>query len=164
MKRSTRIISIISILLLGICLVIGGCQTSKKPTTPSKKPLVTTPAQKTRTTTPSTTAYPKTTAKRVTAEAMKVAGVRSAYTVISNRNIYIGLEMKGTGTSSAQVEKMVVSKVKKMEPGYSVSATSDKKTVASIKRIALGTAAGKPLTTFKTDLTGIEKRLKSTLK
>ncbi|HCF70313.1 MAG TPA: sporulation protein, partial [Syntrophomonas sp.] len=82
----------------------------------------------------------------------------------SNRNIYIGLELNSATTSAAQTEKMVVDRVKQMEPGYSVSATSDKNTVASIKSIARGVAGGKPLSNFKNDLDKIDQRLKSTLK
>lgn len=157
MKTSTRIISTVSILILGISLVIGGCQTSKKPmnpTTPAKRPQVTSPA---------TPSYQTQTAKRVSAEATKVAGVTAAYTVVSSKNIYIGLGLSGmgTGTNSAQVEKMVVDRVKKMEFGYSVYATSDKNTVASIKNIADDIAGGKPLSSFKTQLNNIDQRIKS---
>lgn len=156
MKKSSRIISIVSVLLVGISLVIGGCQTSQKPVSP-------TPAKK-QTATPAVPSYPQQTANRATAEAAKVSGVKSAYSVVSNRNIYIGLELTGTGTNSAQIEKMVVDRVKKMESGYSVSATSDKNTVASIKNIARGVAGGKPLTSFKTELNKLDQRFKSTLK
>jgi len=157
LKKSTRIIATCFILILGVSLVIGGCQTSKKPVSP-------TPSEKPQVTNPTTSKYPQQTANRVTTEAAKVSGVKSAYTVISNRNIYIGLELNSATTSAAQTEKMVVDRVKQMEPGYSVSATSDKNTVASIKSIARGVAGGKPLSNFKNDLDKIDQRLKSTLK
>jgi YhcN/YlaJ family sporulation lipoprotein len=157
LKISTRIISMVSILLLGICLAVSGCQTAQKPVSP-------TPNKNPHAITPQTQSYPQRIANDATSEAVKVSGVRTAYAVVSGRNIYVGLELSGNGMNSAQIEKNVADRVKQARGGFSVSVTSDKNTVALIKKTARGIAAGTPLSSFKGELNTLDQRLKSTLR
>jgi YhcN/YlaJ family sporulation lipoprotein len=156
--------------LLGVCLVLGGCTTSKKPNqnygNNTTKPKVTTPAPTTPKATTPTTNNTKQLTNRVNAEAMKVSGVRKATSVVSGKMIYIGLDLNGNleKNKSAQVERNVADKIKKMEPKYTVGVASDIDTVTRIKKISQGIAAGKPLTSFKNELENIGTRVKPRVK
>lgn len=159
MKTSKRIVFIPIIMLFTIMLALGGCTTSKKPMTPSP------PAQKPKVTTPAPS-YPKATADRVVIEAKKVQGVRGATAVISGRNIYVGLDLNAnlSKNKSAEVERTVLDRVKKLEPSYTVSVSADVDTVTRIKNISKGIAQGKPISSFSKEIQNIGTRMKPRMK
>lgn len=141
-------------MLLGVFLVVGGCTTSKKP-----MPTPGTPSTP-RVTTPSPT-YPTQIANRVATEAKNVKGVRQATALISGKIIYVGLDLESNlnKKGSIEVEKMVLERVKKLEPSYTVSVSSDIDTVTRIKKVAQGIAQGKPISSFKNEIENIGKRI-----
>lgn len=158
MKQAKKIMLTLMVCILGLSLLLAGCQTSKKPTTPtpiSKKPNLTTPAPTTNMTTD------KQVTMKAAAEAKKVSGVRSATAVITGKTIYIGLDLEANleKTKSAMVEKEVLNKVKKLYPSYTIMVSSDIDTVTRIKKVAEGIAAGKPLTSFSNEIEDIGTRM-----
>jgi YhcN/YlaJ family sporulation lipoprotein len=156
MKQPKTTILLPLTVLLGASLVFGGCSAAKKPLTPTPgtptTPRATTPAPNTA----------KQVADRVTAEAKKVKDVQSATAVVSGKNIYLGLGLNPNIEKGkrAEVEKTVLDRVKKIEPNYTVSITSDVDTVARIKKVAQGIAQGKPISSFDREIREIGNRIK----
>ncbi len=165
MKHSKKILLIMMVCSIAFSLLLGGCQTSKKPMTPtptSEKPYMTTPAPNTTNNTNTTnSASNKQATMKVAAEAKKVSGVRSATAVISGKMIYIGLDLNANleKTKSAMVEKEVLDMVKKQYPNYTVMVSSDIDTVTRIKKVSQGIAAGKPLSSFSNEIQDIGTRM-----
>ena len=168
MRESKKLLLIMMVCALGLSLLLGGCQTSKKPMTPTptkpltQKPYVTTPSSPNMTTSSDT----KQITMKAASEAKTVSGVRSATVVISGKMMYIGLDLNANleKTKSAMVEKEVLSKVKKMNPTYTVMVSSDIDTVTRIKKVAQGIAAGKPLTSFSKEIQDIGTRMTPSVK
>lgn len=161
MRESKKILLIMMVCALALSLLLGGCQTSKKPMTPSyQKPNVTAPTPTTPTPTPTTTDT-KQIATKAANQAKMVSGVNSATAVITGKTMYIGLDLEANleKTKSAMVEKEVISKVKKMYPNYTVMVSSDIDTVTRIKKVAQGIAAGKPLSSFSQEIQDIGTRI-----
>ena len=161
MKESKKLLLIMMVCALGLSLLLGGCQTSKKPMTPSyQKPNVTSPTPTTPTPTP-TTMNTNQMAMKATTEAKMVTGVRNATAVITGKTMYIGLDLNANldKTKSAAVAKEVLNKVKKMEPSYTVMVSSDIDTVTRIKKVSQGMAAGKPLSSFSKEIQNIGTRM-----
>lgn len=170
MKKSKNML-IVMMCILGLSLLLAGCQTSKKPMTPSnnQKPNMTTPANPNGTGTTTNTGTASETrqmAARVEKEAKMVSGVRSATAVISGKTIYVGLDVDANldKAKTTKVEKEVIDRVKQMESTYTVMASSDVDTVTRIKKVAQGIAAGKPLSTFSKEMQDIGSRMKPTTK
>ncbi|MDD3365452.1 MAG: YhcN/YlaJ family sporulation lipoprotein [Syntrophomonas sp.] len=146
-------------LLIGICLVVGGCNSAaKKPIQPipsAPMPASPEPNNPVNPNTPSS-AQPSTmeVANRAVIEADKVMQVNKAAAIVQDNIIYIGLDLKANlgKQKIAATEKNVVDRVKKIETGYTVRVTSDMATVAAIKTIAEGIAEGKPMTSFKKEM------------
>ncbi len=154
--RLSKTIGLLMVLLLGLFLLAGGCTAAKKPlTTPTPQSDNTTQVK-----VPATTDSQQL-AKKVAAEASKVEGVTSATAIVSVKRIYIGLDVKADLEKSrvAAVEKMVLDRIKKMEPGYTVVVSSDVDTVTRIKKVAQGLAQGKPLASFSQEIQTIDSRL-----
>jgi YhcN/YlaJ family sporulation lipoprotein len=176
LKRSNSLLLMFITLLIGLSLITGGCNSAaKKPVQPM--PDTTTPSTPMPdTTTPSTPmipdttstapAYPTEMANKISMEAGKVMGVKKAMVLISEKMIYIGLDLQGNldKQKSAAVEKSVMDKIKSMEPGYTVMVTSDADIVTRIKNVSMGIAQGKPLTSFKTEIDNISSRLNPQVK
>ena len=145
--------------LLGASLIFGGCA--------AKKPLTPTPGTPTtpRATTPAPSAA-RQVADRVAAEAEKVKDVRAASAVASGKNIYLGLDLESNieRGKRADVEKTVLDRVKKIEPNYTVSITSDADTVARIKKVAKGIAQEVPISSFDREIREIGNRIKPKVK
>jgi YhcN/YlaJ family sporulation lipoprotein len=176
LKISKQILLMFIILLIGGCLVAGGCaKTSNKPmpaptapapSTPTPAPTPTpTPTPTPNVTTPTPT-YPTDVSNRVAMEAGKVAGVDKATAIVSGKMIYIGLDLKANldKTKSAAAEKNVMDQVKNIEPGYTVIVTSDVDTVTRIKNVAQGIAQGQPLSSFTNEIANIGTRLTPKIK
>ena len=162
MKHLKKLLLIMMVCTIAFSLLLGGCQTSKKPMTPTpttKKPYVTTPTPNTTNTT--NTSTNKQATMQAAAEAKKVNGVRSATAVISGKMLYVGLDLNANleKTKSAMVEKEVLNKVKKLYPNYTVMVSSDIDTVTRIKKVAQGIAAGKPLSSFSKEMQDIGTRM-----
>ena len=159
MKHFKKLLLIMMVCTIAFSLLLTGCQTSKKPYTPTpttKKPYVTTPTPNT-----TNTSTNKQATMQAAAEAQKVSGVRSATAVISGKMLYVGLDLNANleKTKSAMVEKEVLNKVKKLYPNYTVMVSSDIDTVTRIKKVAQGIAAGKPLSSFSKEIQDIGTRM-----
>lgn len=162
MKHFKKLLLIMMVCTIAFSLLLTGCQTSKKPYSPTpttKKPYMTTPTPNTTNTTNTTNSKQAT--MQAAAEAQKVSGVRSATAVISGKMLYVGLDLNANleKTKSAMVEKEVLNKVKKLYPNYTVMVSSDIDTVTRIKKVAQGIAAGKPLSSFSKEIQDIGTRM-----
>lgn len=153
--KNFKILLLLVTALLGASLIFGGCTAAKKPMAPSSPttPKATSPAADQN--------YPKEIADRVVKEANQVDGVEGSTAVISGKNIYLGLDLAASleKNRSAQVEKNVLDRVKDMQPGYTVSVTSDIDTVTRIKRVAQGITQGKTISSFSKELQDIGTRI-----
>lgn len=162
LSRPTLIIVIPALIVLS--LAGGGCRSAaRKPTTPpAAQPNLINPAPTNNSPAP---AAPSPTTKDISqqamAEAVKVNGVKTATAFVSDKTIYIGLELAANQTNMkpATIEKSVTDQVKLMQPGYTVMATSDKKTVAQIKTVAQGITQGKPVSSFQKEINSINAKI-----
>jgi YhcN/YlaJ family sporulation lipoprotein len=144
---------------IGFSLLLAGCQTSQKPTTPQPNPQTT---QKTYMTSPdksmtSTTAE----TRQIAMKAEKADGVRDATALVAGKSMYIGLALEADlGQDKADMtENSVLNNVKNMDPSYKIMVSSDIDTVTRIKRVAQGIAAGRPLTSFSNEIKDIGTRM-----
>ena len=157
MKSSRKLIITMMVLMLSACLLLVGCTSAKKPVTPTpqttKQPQVTTPAP----TNTNTTQI----ANRSAEEANKVDGVNQATAVITGKTMYIGLDVDANlgKDKVAKVEETVLSRIKKMEPNYTIMVASDADTVTRIKNVAQGIAQGKPISSFNKEFQDIDSRI-----
>lgn len=165
MATSKKLLFLPLTLLLGASLVLGGCQAAKKPE-PKNTGNIPAPTNQTNPNTQKATnpnqAYPRHIADKVVNEANKVQGVRGSAAVVSGKNVYLGLDLNANleKSKSAQVEKNVLNRVKKLVPGYTVTVTSDVDIVTRIKRVSQGIAQGKTIASFNKELQEISNRLK----
>ncbi len=165
MQHLKKLLPIAMIGILGLSMLVAGCQTSKKPMTPqpnspsTQKPYTNTPNNNTNTNMTTTSNNQQVT--RAQNEAQRVSGVRSASAIISGRTMYIGLDLDANlgANKSAMVEKEVLNKEKKMFPAYTVMVSSDIDTVTRIKKVARGIASGTPLTSFSNEIKDIGTRM-----
>jgi len=148
---------------IGFSLLLAGCQTSQKPTTPQPNPPTT---QKPYMTSPdnsmtSTTAETRQIAMKAEKEAEKADGVRDATALVAGKSMYIGLDLEADlGQDKADMtENSVLNNVKNMDPSYKIMVSSDIDTVTRIKRVAQGIAAGRPLTSFSNEIKDIGTRM-----
>jgi YhcN/YlaJ family sporulation lipoprotein len=151
-------------LLIGICLITGGCSSkankSPNPTSSTKTPETANTIPNTQTTpvvTSTEQITPKEVANQAVTEADKVLGVKGATAFVSGQNVYIGLNLQANidKQKSAAIGKSVVEVVKSMEPGYTIMATSDLNTVAAIKTVSQGVSQGKSLSSFNKEIDNI---------
>jgi YhcN/YlaJ family sporulation lipoprotein len=158
--RRPRILVLVITLIMGFSLLIGGCATSQKPAEKPApgptNPKVTTPA-------PDSSQQ---VARRVVTAAEAEKGVRDATAVVAGKTIYIGLDLNANldKSTSAQVERNVLNRIKKMQPNYAISIASDIDTVTRLKNISDGIAQGKPLSSFKNELEDIGTRMRPRVK
>jgi len=131
-------------LLLGICLATGGCNAQK-----AAKPL------------PGT---PKEVANLVETEAVKVEGVKKAAALVSDRTIYVGLELKDNYDKQkiTSIEQSVLDRTAYLEPDYNIGVTSDMALVTKIKDAAMRFEQGTPLSGLKSEITQIGQGVKLT--
>lgn len=164
MAKTKKILLFPATLLLGTALLFGGCTPAKKPMTPTQ-PAPTAPTNPANPATPNNTTnqnYPRDVADRVVKEANQVEGVRGSTAVISGKNIYLGLDLNANleKNKSAEVERMVLDRVKKTEPNYTVIVSSDVDTVTRIKKVGQGIAQGQPISSFTREIEDIGTRIK----
>jgi len=129
-------------LLIGVCLVTGGCS-SQKPAKPM----------------PGT---PKEVANLVETEAGKVEGVNKATALVADKTIYVGLELKdkNNGQQSTAIEQSVLDRVAYLEPDYNIGVSSDMEIVGKIKDVSMGFAQGNPLSSFNNEIMQIDQGVK----
>lgn len=159
MHLPKKIILITMVLMLGTSLLMGGCNTAKKPYTPNPQS-----SKKTNITTPTNNATQV--ANRCAAEANKVSGVKKATAFVAGKTVYIGLDLNANleKNKSKQVENAVLNRLKKLEPGYTILVTSDIDIVTRIKKVAQGIAQGKPISSFSQEIQDIGTRINPKVK
>lgn len=152
MKSSRKLMIVIMVFLFSATMLLAGCNTAKKPVTPTPQ---------TTKDTNITTSNAKQVANQCAAEANKVSGVNKATAVVSGKTIYIGLDMNANleKSKSAEIERTVLNRIKELHPGYTVMVTSDADTVTRIKNVAEGVAQGKPISSFSKELQDIDTRI-----
>ena len=138
---------------------MAGCaKPAKKPAVPSPAtpgPSTPAPANKPMPTSPAELSKM---ADRLAVEAEKEPGVKKATVVISGSAALVGLELKtGTAAKAAgDVKSAVEKRLKKAEPGLtSVKVTTDAAIISRLKEVARGIAAGKPLSSFSSQMADI---------
>ncbi len=143
-------------LLLALNLLLGGCGNAKKPLEQAPgntaAPNITSPDQ----------SYPADVANRASVEAEKVPGVKKAMAVVSDKTIYIALDLNpnsGQAAASA-IEGRVSNQVKSIVPGYGVWATSEVEAASTIQNIAQGISQGQPVSNFSSELQRVEERIR----
>ncbi len=129
-------------LLIGVCLVTGGCS-SQKPA----KPMPGTPNE---------------VASLVETEVGKVDGVNKATALVADKTIYVGLELKEKldEQQSTIIEQSVLDRTTYLEPEYNIGVSSDMEIVGKIKDVAMGFAQGNPLSTYSNDIMQIDQGIK----
>ncbi len=139
MNMSRQKLFILITLLIGVCLVTGGCS-SQKPA----KPML---------------GSPKEVANLVETEASKVEGVNKATALVSDKTIYIGLELKEKQDEqqSTAIEQSVLDRMTYLEPDYNIGVSSDMDIVGKIKDVAMGFAHGNPLSSFNNEIMQIDQ-------
>lgn len=135
-------IIILMTLLIGACLVAGGCSSQKL-----AKPM------------PGT---PKEVANLVETEAGKVEGVSQATALVADKTIYVGLEMKEkmNEQQAKSIEQSVLDRMTYLEPNYNIGVSSDLGIVGKIKAVAMGFAQGNPLSKYSNEITQIDQGVK----
>lgn len=142
MNVSRHKLFILITLLMGVCLVTGGCS-SQKPA----KPL---------------TVTPKEVRNLVETEAGKVEGVNQATALVADKTIYIGLELKDKPDKqqTTAIEQSVLDRMTYLEPSYNIGVSSDTTIAGKIKDVAMGFAQGDPLSKFNNDIMQIDQGVK----
>lgn len=106
-------------------------------------------------------------AKKISSAAMQVKGVNTANTVIAGTIAYIGIDQKA-GTEKSETDRIkreVSDMAQQAEPRLTnIYVSSDPDTVTRIRRVAEGIAAGKPVSSFDSELAEIVKRMSPTSK
>jgi len=147
-------------LLIGMCIIAGGCGTyAKKPTPNTYTP-------------PNTTLTPGATSpgqlssqeisNKAAMEAVKVSGVNSAAAIVSDQIIYVGLDLNADvdKAKAAEIEKNVLDRVATLDHKYTAKVTSDKNIVAAIKTVSQGTLQGKSMSNFNNEMHMITTNMK----
>jgi len=129
-------------LVIGVCLVTGGCS-SQKPA----KPMPGVPGE---------------VRQLVETEAGKVEGVSKATALVADKTIYIGLELKDQQDEqqSKAIEQSVLDRMTYLEPSYNIGVSSDRTIVGKIKDVAMGFAQGDPLSKFNNEIMQIDQGVK----
>ncbi|MGE5416976.1 MAG: YhcN/YlaJ family sporulation lipoprotein [Acidobacteriota bacterium] len=180
--------SILALTLVFSALTIGGCGTaSKKPVTPpttTPRNGVTTPMTPRTTTPPNTVTKPalkpvgpmsvsesRKLADRLTNEATKVKGVRSATVVVQPANnrvtAMVGLTLDTTvkGTRTDMIKRDVTTRLQKTDKRVTrVLVTTNPDLVKRIQDIARGVISGKPVQSFATEISELTRRIAPTVK
>ena len=142
MNVSRQKLFILITLLIGVCLVTGGCS-SQKPAKPM----------------PGT---PKEVANLVETEAGKVDGVNKATALVSDKTIYVGLELEEENNKQqiTSIEQSVLDRMAYLEPDYNIGVSSDNEIVRKIKNVAMGFTQGNPLSTYNNEIMQIDQGIK----
>lgn len=160
MNKHNRIILIFTTVILGACLLLGGCASAKKPVNP---PPVNPPDTGIDTPAPGKTQQ---IANRIADEANNVKGVNEASAVVSANTIYLGLDVDSSldRSQAKSVEMAVLDRIKRMEPSYTITVTSDADTVNRIKGVSQGIDRGESLSSFTKEIEDIGSRMKPSSK
>jgi len=150
--------------LLVIVLVIAGCSpTAKKPAEPM---LPATPAPQNASPDPMMKVSinpisPMEITIKAVAEAGKVRGVQEAFGFVTDKVLYIGLDLKDNSGNlkSIDIEKNVINQINSINSGYVVRVTSDQDTVKLIKTVAQGIAQGLPMSDFSNEVHNVTVKM-----
>lgn len=164
MKLSKHMLLMFPILLIVIVLVTGGCGiASKKPVQPNLPP---TPSPQDATPAPMAKApiisiAPMEATNKAITEASKVSGVREASGFVTDKIIYIGLELteNNDNQKSNVIEQNVINQINSMNLGYAVRVTSDIYNVELIKTVSQGITQGRPFSEFNNEVHSITMKL-----
>ena len=142
MNVSRQKLFILITLLIGVCLVTGGCGSQKL-----AKPM------------PGT---PKEVANLVETEAGKVEGVSKATALVADKTIYVGLELKEKQDQqqTTAIEQSVLDRMTYLEPDYNIGVSSDMGIVRKIKDVSMGFAQGNPLSNYNNEIMQIDQGVK----
>ena len=170
MKISKNTVIILITFLVGACLSTVGCSsTAKKPV----QPIRSTPAapQTSQNASPAPTSSkaplpnpdsPLEITNQAVAEANKVIGHNKAAAFVTDKVIYIGLDLGSDidKQDSYRIEKNVIDRVKRLESGgYTVRVTSDINIVSQIKIVYQGIAQGKPMLDYNIEVDRVTREL-----
>lgn len=163
MKRLLAIL-----LAAAVFVTLGaGCAPAKKPLTPRPDPrIVAEPKDSTpRNNTvgmPTNSSEMNKLADKLSKEAVKVPGVKSATVAVSGREAYVGVDLKAeaAGQETTNIKNDVANRVKKSDNRLTnVYVSTDADTVTRIRKVAQGIEQGKPLTSFSAQLSEIGRRI-----
>ena len=142
MNVSRQKLFILITLLIGVCLVTGGCS-SQKPAKPMP-------------------GSPNEVANLVETEAGKVEGINQVTALVADKSIYVGLELKENQDKqqTTLIEQSVLDRTAYLEPEYNIGVSSDMDIVGKIKDVAMGFAQGNPLSTYSNDIMQIDQGIK----
>jgi YhcN/YlaJ family sporulation lipoprotein len=153
---------LVTALLGSACLY--GCQSSNQP---MRKPALNTPAPRTKTTPAPSATSASAISDKCASQAATVSGVRSATVVISANTAYCGLTLN-SGVSKSRtdaIKREVATKIKQAQPSLvTVSVTSDPNLVQRLRKVADGIKAGRPVSSFTSELAEIARRITPTMK
>jgi hypothetical protein len=95
-------------------------------------------------------------------EAGKVAGVKSSAAIVSDKIVYVGLDLYSdvSKEQAAEIEKNVQDRVANLDHKYTAKVTSDKNTVAAIRTVSQGLAQGKSISNFTNEINMITTNMK----
>jgi YhcN/YlaJ family sporulation lipoprotein len=181
MRQSRSLLLMVALMLLfSLFFATASCSPARRPLPRTK---TTTPAPVPRTATPEPAPGPNTTTpapgtaqrplpsdsddmgrliKRLDAEAAKVSGVTRATTIVSGSTAYVGLQTKPNVNTTA-VKTEVAKRLRQAEPRLeSVKVTTSPDLVARIKEVSQGVVKGAPLSSFRTEITEIIRRMTTT--
>lgn len=149
-----------------------GCTTSKKPapkpapptkmapkTTPKTTPK---PVPRTPTTKKPAPSAAHSLAKRLSDEAEKIDGVKSATVVVSDSTALVGLETDSTleASKTKEVKDKVIKKLKEKDKSLKdVTVTTDPNLITRMKKVAKGVEEGRPLSEFTKEVEEITRRM-----
>jgi len=102
---------------------------------------------------------PKETANLVETEAGKVEGVNKATALVSDKTIYVGLELKDENNQqqTTAIEQSVLDRTAYLEPDYNIGVSSDKAIVRKIKDVAMSFSQGNPLSNYSNEIMQIDQ-------
>lgn len=160
MKISQSVRHILVTLLIGICIVGGGCGTY------AKKPNPNTYTQPNNTLTPGETSPGQLSSQEISnkaaMEAVRVSGVKSAAAIVSDQIIYVGLDLNEDvdKAKAADIEKNVLDRVAALDHKYTARVTSDKNNFAAIQTVSRGTLQGKSMSNYNNEMNMITTNMK----
>jgi Sporulation lipoprotein YhcN/YlaJ (Spore_YhcN_YlaJ). len=97
---------------------------------------------------------PKELVDRAVNDAENINGVNKAYAFVSDKIIYIGLDLNedGSQSQSAAIEREARSKIESLRSGYTVRVTTDGNTVTLIRTVNQGLAQGQAFSDFNSEV------------
>ncbi len=157
----TKQIRIIFVILICLSLNAGCGNSAQKPLSVDPSPHTHKAPQKIYQTPVPTP--PVLTTNDIESEAVSIEGVSKATAIVSEQEIYVGIELKPDIPKklAPSREREVMNEVKSMNSQYKVMVTSDTDTVRLIKTVANGIAKGHTLSSFKDEINTIAAKMQA---